>query len=106
MDTQTAAQKQAAAKLALRKQLEKTLLQIPAPKPPPPEMHFTPNPNQPDFVYMVGLDYCVQRLEQLKENKNRKAAAAAEAAAASAAGENGEKTAPEPKPKVLLMRLR
>jgi hypothetical protein len=31
-DTQTAAQKQAAAKLALRKQLEKTLLQIPPPK--------------------------------------------------------------------------
>lgn len=31
-DNQTAAQKQAAAKLALRKQLEKTLLQIPPPK--------------------------------------------------------------------------
>lgn len=33
-DNQTSAQKQAAAKLALRKQLEKTLLQIPPPKPP------------------------------------------------------------------------
>lgn len=31
-ENQTAAQKQAAAKLALRKQLEKTLLQIPPPK--------------------------------------------------------------------------
>jgi len=35
---QSPVQRQAAAKLALRKQLEKTLLQIPPPKPPPPEM--------------------------------------------------------------------
>ncbi|RMB89765.1 hypothetical protein DUI87_33780 [Hirundo rustica rustica] len=34
---------QAAAKLALRKQLEKTLLEIPPPKPPAPEMNFLPS---------------------------------------------------------------
>ncbi len=62
VDSQTPAQRQAAAKLALRKQLEKTLLQIPPPKPPPPEMHFAPNPNQPEFVYLVGLDQVVQRV--------------------------------------------
>ncbi|NXF27617.1 P66A protein, partial [Rhodinocichla rosea] len=35
--------RQAAAKLALRKQLEKTLLEIPPPKPPAPEMNFLPS---------------------------------------------------------------
>jgi hypothetical protein len=81
-DTQTAAQKQAAAKLALRKQLEKTLLQvnsklinqthknslisnkfkIPPPKPPPPEMHFIPNPSNGEFVYLIGLEHVVDYL--------------------------------------------
>ncbi|XP_077299472.1 transcriptional repressor p66-beta simjang [Arctopsyche grandis] len=56
---QTPAQRQAAAKLALRKQLEKTLLQIPPPKPPPPEMNFIPNPSNTDFVYLVGLEHVV-----------------------------------------------
>ncbi|KAL7992949.1 hypothetical protein Chor_017205 [Crotalus horridus] len=37
------ASRQAAAKLALRKQLEKTLLEIPPPKPPAPEMNFLPS---------------------------------------------------------------
>ncbi|XP_047509820.1 transcriptional repressor p66-alpha isoform X6 [Pieris napi] len=61
-DTQTPAQRQAAAKLALRKQLEKTLLQIPPPKPPPPEMNFIPSPSNNDFVYLVGLEHVVDYL--------------------------------------------
>ncbi|XP_059474794.1 transcriptional repressor p66-alpha isoform X2 [Neocloeon triangulifer] len=58
-DNQTPAQRQAAAKLALRKQLEKTLLQIPPPKPPPPEMHFIPNPSNAEFIYLLGLEHVV-----------------------------------------------
>ncbi|XP_014285244.1 transcriptional repressor p66-beta [Halyomorpha halys] len=58
-ESQTPAQRQAAAKLALRKQLEKTLLQIPPPKPPPPEMHFIPNPSNTEFIYLVGLEHVV-----------------------------------------------
>nr|XP_049705853.1 transcriptional repressor p66-alpha isoform X2 [Helicoverpa armigera] len=61
-DTQTPVQRQAAAKLALRKQLEKTLLQIPPPKPPPPEMNFIPSPSNTDFVYLVGLEHVVDYL--------------------------------------------
>ncbi|XP_018567587.1 transcriptional repressor p66-alpha isoform X2 [Anoplophora glabripennis] len=61
-DNQTPAQRQAAAKLALRKQLEKTLLQIPPPKPPPPEMHFIPNPSNTEFIYLVGLEHVVDFL--------------------------------------------
>ncbi|CAG9568502.1 unnamed protein product [Danaus chrysippus] len=61
-DPQTPAQRQAAAKLALRKQLEKTLLQIPPPKPPPPEMNFIPSPSNTDFVYLVGLEHVVDYL--------------------------------------------
>ncbi|KAF8771021.1 Transcriptional repressor p66-beta like protein [Argiope bruennichi] len=49
----------AAAKLALRKQLEKTLLQIPPPKPPPPEMHFVPNANNQEFICLLGLEKVV-----------------------------------------------
>lgn len=56
---ETPAQRQAAAKMALRKQLEKTLLQIPPPKPPPPEMHFVPNPSNTEFIYLVGLEHVV-----------------------------------------------
>merc|ERR1719447_398000 len=59
------AQRQAAAKLALRKQLEKTLLQIPPPKPPPPEMHFIPNPANTEFIYLTGLEECVNRILNL-----------------------------------------
>jgi transcriptional repressor p66 len=66
-DTQTQAQKQAAAKLALRKQLEKTLLQIPPPKPPPPEMHFIPNPSNGEFVYLLGLEHVVDYLTKDKK---------------------------------------
>ncbi|KAI9588294.1 hypothetical protein GQX74_004140 [Glossina fuscipes] len=61
-ESQTPAQRQAAAKLALRKQLEKTLLQIPPPKPPPPEMHFIPNPSNTEFVYLLGLETVVDYL--------------------------------------------
>lgn len=69
MDTETPAQKQAAAKLALRKQLEKTLLQIPPPKPPPPEMHFIPNPANTEFICLLGLEECVSKiLNEDKEN--------------------------------------
>lgn len=67
---ETPAQKQAAAKLALRKQLEKTLLQIPPPKPPPPEMHFIPNPTNSEFICLLGLEECVSKiLHEDKENK-------------------------------------
>lgn len=62
MDNQTPAQRQAAAKLALRKQLEKTLLQIPPPKPPPPEMHFVPNANNQEFICLLGLEKVVDIL--------------------------------------------
>lgn len=56
---ETPAQRQAAAKLALRKQLENTLLQIPPPKPPPPEMNFIPSLASPDFIYLLGLEEAV-----------------------------------------------
>lgn len=59
IDSQAAAQRQAAAKLALRKQLEKTLLQIPPPKPPPPQLDFLPNGSSPEFVWLLGLDLVV-----------------------------------------------
>jgi len=58
-ERETPAQRQAAAKLALRKQLEKTLLQIPPPKPPPPEMNFIPNPNNMEFLALIGLEFVV-----------------------------------------------
>lgn len=65
---QTPAQREAAAKMAWRRQMERTLLQIPPPKPPPAELHFVPNPNQLDFLYLVGLDDVVERLLSTKEN--------------------------------------
>ncbi|XP_059155943.1 transcriptional repressor p66-beta-like [Physella acuta] len=61
-DTQTPAQRQAAAKQALRKQLEKTLLQIPPPKPPPPEMNFIPSLACPDFILLLGLEEVVNHM--------------------------------------------
>ncbi|XP_076356063.1 transcriptional repressor p66-beta-like [Tachypleus tridentatus] len=64
MDNQTPAQRQAVAKLALRKQLEKTLLQIPPPKPPPPEMHFIPNANNQEFICLLGLEKIVDFMMQ------------------------------------------
>uniref|UniRef100_A0A8W7PWG1 Transcriptional repressor p66 coiled-coil MBD2-interaction domain-containing protein n=1 Tax=Anopheles coluzzii TaxID=1518534 RepID=A0A8W7PWG1_ANOCL len=67
-DPQSQAQRQASAKLALRKQLEKTLLQIPPPKPPPPEMHFVPNPSNIEFVYLLGLEHVVDYLTKDKKS--------------------------------------
>ncbi|XP_064620155.1 transcriptional repressor p66-beta-like [Lineus longissimus] len=65
IDTQTPAQRQAAAKLALRKQLEKTLLQIPPPKPPPPEMNFIPSLASNEFIMLVGLEEVVKTITDL-----------------------------------------
>lgn len=38
------------------------VLQIPPPKPPPPEMHFIPNPNNTEFIYLLGLEQCVEHI--------------------------------------------
>ncbi|GCC40835.1 hypothetical protein chiPu_0024905, partial [Chiloscyllium punctatum] len=54
------ASSQAAAKLALRKQLEKTLLEIPPPKPSPPMLNFLPSAANNEFIYMLGLEEVVQ----------------------------------------------
>ena len=68
VDTETPAQKKA----ALRKHLEKTLLQIPPPKPPPSEMHFIPNPSNTEFICLMGLEECVKViLKEDKENTNQ-----------------------------------
>lgn len=56
------ASRQAAAKLALRKQLEKTLLEIPPPKPPAPVFNFMPSAANNEFIYLVGLEEVVQNL--------------------------------------------
>lgn len=85
LDLQTPEQKQAAAKLLLRRQLEKTLRQIPPPKPPLPELNFIPNPNQPEILYYFGMDYIVQRLLEHQSRRQAKQAKK-EAAAAAEAG--------------------
>uniref|UniRef100_A0A671M5E4 Transcriptional repressor p66-alpha-like n=1 Tax=Sinocyclocheilus anshuiensis TaxID=1608454 RepID=A0A671M5E4_9TELE len=53
-----------AAKLALRKQLEKTLLEIPPPKPPSPQLTFVPSAASNQFIYLLGLEEVVQNLLQ------------------------------------------
>ncbi|XP_076150460.1 transcriptional repressor p66-alpha-like isoform X2 [Alosa pseudoharengus] len=63
------ASRQAAAKLALRKQLEKTLLEIPPPKPPAPELNFLPSAANNEFIYLVGLEEVVQNLLDLGRAK-------------------------------------
>ena len=68
IDSQTPSQRQAAAKLALRKQLEKTLLQIPPPKPPPPEMNFIPSLATNEFIMCVGLEEVVKTITDLDSN--------------------------------------
>nr|XP_023407954.1 transcriptional repressor p66-alpha isoform X2 [Loxodonta africana] len=68
------ASRQAAAKLALRKQLEKTLLEIPPPKPPAPEMSFLPSAANNEFIYLVGLEEVVKNL---LETQGKVSAAAA-----------------------------
>uniref|UniRef100_A0A671P390 GATA zinc finger domain containing 2A n=1 Tax=Sinocyclocheilus anshuiensis TaxID=1608454 RepID=A0A671P390_9TELE len=51
-----------AAKLALRKQLEKTLLEIPPPKPSSPQLTFVPSAASNEFIYLLGLEEVVQNL--------------------------------------------
>ena len=46
-------------------ELKYFLLQIPPPKPPPPEMHFIPNPANTEFIYLCGLEECVSRILNL-----------------------------------------
>ncbi|NXX80970.1 P66A protein, partial [Urocolius indicus] len=65
------ASRQAAAKLALRKQLEKTLLEIPPPKPPAPEMNFLPSAANNEFIYLVGLEEVVQNLLETQGERER-----------------------------------
>ncbi|XP_015787386.1 transcriptional repressor p66 alpha [Tetranychus urticae] len=67
---QTPAQRLAAAKAALKKQLEKTLLQIVPPKPPPPDLHFIPNANNNEFIYYYGLETIVDFLTGFDQNKS------------------------------------
>ncbi|XP_078370212.1 uncharacterized protein LOC144653951 [Oculina patagonica] len=67
---QSAGGKQAAAKMALRKQLERTLLQIPPPKPPPPEWSFIPSLGSPDFMVLVGMESVVNVMAA-KEAKSK-----------------------------------
>ncbi|XP_059418892.1 transcriptional repressor p66-alpha-like isoform X1 [Carassius carassius] len=50
------------AKLALRKQLEKTLLEIPSPKPSSPQLSFLPSAASNEFIYLLGLEEVVQNL--------------------------------------------
>jgi len=57
-------QQQATAKLALRKQLEKTLLEIPPPKPPPPEINFLPSATSNEFICLVGLEQVVSKVQE------------------------------------------
>lgn len=68
---QDVASSQAAAKLALRKQLEKTLLEIPLPKPPAPLLYFLPSAANSEFIYLLGLEEVVQSvLDSQGENTN------------------------------------
>ncbi|XP_068599480.1 GATA zinc finger domain containing 2Ab [Brachionichthys hirsutus] len=64
------ASRQAAAKLALRKQLEKTLLEIPPPKPPAPEFNFMPSAANNEFIYLLGLEEVVQKLLEMHGRGN------------------------------------
>ncbi|XP_078492146.1 uncharacterized protein LOC100184077 [Ciona intestinalis] len=68
----TLKQQQASAKLALRKQLEKTLLEIPPPKPPPPEINFLPSAASNEFICLVGLEEVVSKIQQLQTKSSNK----------------------------------
>lgn len=70
------ASRQAAAKLALRKQLEKTLMEIPPPKPPAPEFNFLPSAANNEFIYLLGLEEVVQKLLEMHGRGNLGPAAA------------------------------
>lgn len=56
------ASRQAAAKLALRKQLEKTLLEIPSPKPAAAQFNFLPSAANNEFIYLLGLEEVVHNI--------------------------------------------
>ena len=58
----TPEQSHAEAKMALRKQLEKTLLEIPLPKPPVQDWNFVPSVNTQDFTILVGLEGVVNHI--------------------------------------------
>uniref|UniRef100_A0A8C4QGW6 GATA zinc finger domain containing 2Ab n=1 Tax=Eptatretus burgeri TaxID=7764 RepID=A0A8C4QGW6_EPTBU len=60
--SESPALRQAAARLALRKQLEKTLLEIAPPRPPPPDLPFLPCAVNGEFVCLLGLEEVVQLL--------------------------------------------
>ncbi|KAK3735357.1 hypothetical protein QZH41_000449 [Actinostola sp. cb2023] len=57
--------------MALRKQLEKTLLQIPPPKPPPAEWAFIPNLNSAEFMTLVGFEKVVNALSIKETSKGK-----------------------------------
>jgi len=74
---QTLAQRQALAKLAIRRQLEATLLQLPMPKCIPQEMLFIPTIGfYADFVALVGMEEAIACI--LDEEDSTKVAAEAE----------------------------
>lgn len=60
--SESPASRQAAAKLALRKQLEKTLLEIPSPKPAADQFNFLPSAANNEFIYLLGLEEVVQNI--------------------------------------------
>ncbi|XP_024922089.1 GATA zinc finger domain containing 2Ab isoform X2 [Cynoglossus semilaevis] len=70
------ASRQAAAKLALRKQLEKTLSEIPPPKAPAPDLNFLPSAANNEFIYLLGLEEVVQTLLEMHGRGNLGPAAA------------------------------
>lgn len=55
-------QTHAEAKMALRRQLEKTLLEIPLPKPPVQDWNFVPSVNTQDFTILIGLEGVVNHI--------------------------------------------
>ena len=63
-------QKQAA-RGALRRQLEKSLLAIPSPKPLPPELSFIPSLISNDFVKLLGLEEVVKMLMDIQRQEKR-----------------------------------
>ena len=64
----TPEQSHAEAKMALRKQLEKTLLEIPLPKPPIQDWNFVPSVNTQDFTILVGLEGVVNHIIESQAN--------------------------------------
>lgn len=62
ISAESQASKHSAAKAALRRQLEQTLLQIPPPRPPSADWRVIPNVNSMDFMMLVGLDEIVDMI--------------------------------------------